>query len=587
MKQEQKIEVARHSLAHVLAYAMQELYPQVKLGMGPAIENGFYYDFDFSGTGTTLSDKDLPKIEKRMREVMRRKLAFSCEKVTIVAAKETFKDQPFKFEIVGDLEKDNAEVSIYRTGKFIDLCIGPHVPSTENLPQDAFKLTKIAGAYWKGNEKNQMLTRVYGVAFATKQELDEYLAREAEAEKRDHRKLGQQMDLFVYSDLVGKGLPLFTEKGSIIRRELENFIVAEEIKRGYKHVYTPELAKVDLYRVSGHYPYYKDTMYPVMKVDEEELILRPMSCPHHYQLFSAKQRSYRELPFRIAELAKLFRYEKSGELTGLVRVRSFCLADAHIICAKDQAIKEIGQVLDLIEFCSRALGLKKGKDYRYRLSLGERNDDKKYCKDDAAWDFSENLLRGVLQKRKADFFEAPNEAAFYGPKIDIQMKNIVGKEETAFTVQYDFVGPKRFAMSYVDKDGTRQEPIVIHRSSIGAIERTIAFLIEHYAGALPLWLMPVQAAVLPIGKDHKKYAREIGQALREAGVRVELNDADESVGKKIREGELQKIPYLLVIGDKEVKSKSISVRKRSRGDLGKMKLKKFILQVIAEIQNKK
>jgi len=585
-KETQTIEVARHSLAHVLAYAVQELYPQVKLGMGPAIENGFYYDFDFSGTGTTLSDKDLPKIEKRIREVMRRKLAFVCEKTAIAAAKELFGNQPFKFEIASDLEKENNEVSIYRTGKFVDLCVGPHVASTDEIAPDAFKLTKVAGAYWKGSEKNQMLTRIYGVAFATKSELDEYLEREAEAEKRDHRKLGQQMDLFVYSDLVGKGLPLFTEKGSIIRRELENFIVAEEIKRGYKHVYTPELAKVDLYRVSGHYPYYKDTMYPVMKVDEEELILRPMSCPHHYQLYSAKQRSYRELPFRIAELAKLFRYEKSGELTGLVRVRSFCLADAHIICAKDQAVKEIGQVLDLIEFCSKALGLKKGKDYRYRLSLGDRNDDKKYCKDDAAWDFSENLLRGVLQKRKSDFFEAPDEAAFYGPKIDIQMKNIADKEETAFTVQYDFVGPKRFAMSYIDKDGTKQEPIVIHRSSIGAIERTLAFLIEHYAGALPLWLMPVQVQVLPIGMDHKKYAKEIGQALREAGVRVEVNDADESVGKKIREGELQKIPYILVIGDKEVKSKSISVRQRGKGDLGKMKLKKFTAQITDQIQTK-
>ena len=586
-KEKQSIEIARHSLAHVLAYAVQELYPQVKLGMGPAIENGFYYDFDFSGTGTTLSDKDLPKIEKRMREVIKRRLAFVCEKSSIAGAKEIFKDQPFKFEITTDLEKENSEVSIYRTGKFVDLCIGPHVASTEELASDGFKLTKVAGAYWKGSEKNQMLTRVYGVAFAIKLELDDYLAREAEAERRDHRKLGQQMDLFVYSDLVGKGLPLFTEKGSIIRRELENFIVAEEIKRGYKHVYTPELAKVDLYRVSGHYPYYKDTMYPVMKVDEEELILRPMSCPHHYQLYGAKQRSYRELPFRIAELAKLFRYEKSGELTGLVRVRSFCLADAHIICAKEQAVKEIGQVLDLIEFCSRALGLKKGKDYRYRLSLGDRNDEKKYCKDDAAWDFSENLLRGVLKKRKADFFEAPNEAAFYGPKIDIQMKNIAGKEETAFTVQYDFVGPKRFAMSYIDKDGTKQEPIVIHRSSIGAIERTLAFLIEHYAGALPVWLMPVQVTVLPIGKDHKKYAKEIGLSLREAGIRVEVNDADESVGKKIRESELQKIPYILVIGDKEVKSKSISVRQRGKGDLGKMKLKKFISGVCDKIKNKK
>ncbi len=584
---EQDIGIARHSMAHVLAYAVAELYPGVKLGFGPAIENGFYYDFDFTALNLSLAPETLLKIEKRMREILKQRLDFQKIEVAAAEAKELFKDQPFKFELIEDLEKQgHSTVSLYKTGKFTDLCSGPHVKTTRDLALDAFKLKRLAGAYWKGTETNPMLTRIYGVAFKTKIELDEYLLREAEAEKHDHRKLGQQLDLFIFSDLVGKGLPLFTEKGSIIRRELENFIVAEEIKRGYKHVYTPELAKVDLYRKSGHYPYYKDTMYPVMKVDEEELILRPMSCPHHYQLYANKPRSYRELPFRIAELAKLYRYEKSGELSGLVRVRQFCLADGHIICTKEQATKEIKGALDLIEFCTKTLGLKKGTDYRYRLSLGDRNDEKKYCKDDASWDFAENLLRSVLEKRKSAFFEAEKEAAFYGPKIDIQMKNISGREETAFTVQYDFVGPKRFSLSYIDKDGTKQEPIVIHRSSIGCIERIMAFLVEHYAGNLPLWLSPVQVAILPVGKAHQKYAKEILNSLKDDGFRTELMDSAESVGKKIREGETRKIPYLLIVGDKEVKSKSVSVRRSGKGDIGQAKLKKFLETILVQREKK-
>lgn len=584
----QSAETARHSLAHILAYAITELYPGTKLGMGPAIENGFYYDFDFTALNISLAPEALLKIEKRMREILKQRLDFEKADISVFEAKEMFRDQPFKFELIEDLEKQgNGAVSVYKTGKFTDLCSGPHVKTTRDLVVDGFKLQRLAGAYWKGDEKNQMLTRIYGVAFNSQKELADYLEKEKEAQNRDHRKLGSQLDLFVYSDLVGKGLPMFTEKGSIIRRELENFIVAEEIKRGYKHVYTPELAKVDLYRMSGHYPYYKDTMYPVMKVDEEELILRPMSCPHHYQLYSSKPRSYRELPFRIAELAKLYRYEKSGELSGLVRVRQFCLADGHIICTKEQAVKEIGGALDLIEFAAKTLGLKKGVDYQYRLSLGDRNDEKKYAKDDASWDFAENLLRGVLKKRKASFYEAQKEAAFYGPKIDIQMKNISGKEETAFTVQYDFVGPKRFSLAYIDKDGSKQEPIVIHRSSIGCIERIMAFLIERYAGILPLWLAPIQVALIPIGKTHQKYAKELAKDLNEHSFRVLLMDENDSVGKKIREGETQKIPYLLILGDKEIKSKSVSVRRCGKGDIGTMKFKKFLKDLGLLLQEKK
>ncbi|OGZ24850.1 MAG: threonine--tRNA ligase, partial [Candidatus Nealsonbacteria bacterium RIFCSPLOWO2_01_FULL_43_36] len=422
-----------------------------------------------------------------------------------------------------------------------------------------------------------MLTRIYGLAFGSKKELDDYLLLQQEAEKRDHRILGQKLGLFVFSDLVGKGLPLFTEKGSIIRRELERFVVDEEIKRGYQHVYTPELAKIELYKTSGHYPYYKESMYPVMKIDDEEFILRPMTCPHHFQLYASQPRSYKELPFRIAELAKQFRYEKSGELTGLIRVRSFCLADAHIVCQKDEAVNEINSVLDLIEYVSETLGLKVGVNFRYRLSLGDKKDGKKYYKDDDAWSFAENVLRQVLTQRKAPFFEAEKEAAFYGPKIDVQMKNFAGKEDTAFTIQYDFVMPKRFNLTYIDKDGQKKTPIVIHRSSIGAIERTMAFLLEHYAGALPFWLSPVQIHIIPIADRHVEYANKIKSELKD--FRVKINDAQETLGKKIREAEMQKIPYILVIGDKEISSTAVGVRERGKGDLGIVTLDNFIKNI--------
>jgi len=385
---------------------------------------------------------------------------------------------------------------------------------------------------------------------------------------------------------VGKGLPLFTEKGSIIRRELERFIVEEEIKRGYKHVYTPEIARVELYKTSGHYPYYKDTMYPLMKIDEDELILRPMTCPHHFQLYSYKPRTYKELPIRIAELAKQFRYEKSGELTGLMRVRTFCLADAHIILAKEQAENEIHEVLNLIEFVISKLGFHKETDYRYRLSLGDRKNAKKYYKDDKSWNLAENVLRKVLKERKSPFFEAQDEAAFYGPKIDIQMKNFLGKEDTAFTVQYDFVMPKRFNLTYIDKGGQKKEPIVIHRSSIGAIERTIAFILEKYAGALPLWLSPVQVKILNITERNQKYSESIYEKLRETDIRVELDDANKTIGKKIRDAELEKIPYILVVGDKEEKTGTVAVRQRGEGDLGSQKLSDFLQKIQKKITSK-
>jgi threonyl-tRNA synthetase len=577
---EEKLEIMRHSTAHVMAEAVQSIFPDAKFGIGPAIENGFYYDFDLP---RRLTSDDLPLIEAKMREIIASNVPFIRKEVTKEEAKRFFAAQPYKLELIDELP--DAKVTLYRQGSFVDLCRGPHIKSTKEIPRDALKLDKIAGAYWRGSEKNPMLQRIYGLLFRSEKELDEYLTLQEEIKKRDHRKIGKDLDLFVFSDLVGKGLPLFTEKGSIIRRELERFIVDEEIKRGYKHVYTPDLANIALFKTSGHYPYYKDSMYPVMKVEDEELMLRPMTCPHHFELYASKPRSYRELPFRIAELAKQFRYEKSGELAGLIRVRLFCLADSHIICQPDQAIAEINSVLDLIEYVSATLGLDTGSNYRYRLSLGDRKDTEKYYKDDAAWDFAEDVLRKVLIQRKANYFEAEKEAAFYGPKIDIQMKNFAGKEDTAFTVQYDFVGPKRFKLTYIDKDQKEKEPIVIHRSSVGAIERTMAFLIERYAGAFPVWLAPVQVMIIPVADRHLDYAREVETRLRSEDIRVRVDDRSERVNLKIRQAQLDKVPYMLVVGDKEVADSTVSVRLRSGEQLSSQSFndfKKTVRRVIAK-----
>ncbi len=572
----ENLETLRHSASHVMAEAVLDLFPEAKFAIGPAIEDGFYYDFDLP---RSLTPDDLPAIEKKMKHIIKQNLKFERRDVTKAEARELFKDQPYKLELLDDIKDD--KVGVYTQGKFTDLCRGPHLASTGKIR--AVKLLSIAGAYWRGDEHNQMLQRVYGTAFESQADLDAHLAHLEEIRQRDHRKIGKDLDLFVFSDMVGKGLPLFTEKGSIIRRELERFVVEEELKRGYKHVYTPDLANVALYRTSGHYPYYKDTMYPVMKIDEEELILRPMTCPHHYMYYASKPRSYRELPFRIAELAKQFRYEKSGELTGLMRVRAFCLADSHIICQKEQAVPEIHQVMDLIEYVAGVLGLEKGQDYRYRLSLGDRQDEKKYFKDDEAWDYAENVLRQVLTERGANFFEAEDEAAFYGPKIDIQMKNVAGKEDTAFTVQYDFVGSKRFQLVYNDSDGREKEPIIIHRSSIGAIERTMAFLIEHYAGAFPVWLSPVQLKLIPVSDRHNDACHAMLEELRKAGVRAEVDDRSERMNLKIRQAQLEKVPYMAIVGDREVADGTVSIRTRAGEQLPAQPLAEFIHRIVEEI----
>ncbi|KKQ37043.1 MAG: Threonine-tRNA ligase [Candidatus Roizmanbacteria bacterium GW2011_GWA2_37_7] len=592
MKSTDELHKLRHSAEHVLHHAVKELYPQILLAMGPATEDGFYFDFDSTpqkGTSIVITEQDFPAIEKRMKEIVKKDLPIIRDEVSPKKAREMFQDNPYKLEWIDEAEKRGDVISVYWTGKpgekgsMVDLCVGPHLKSTGEIK--VFKLLSVAGAYWRGDEKNKMLTRIYGTAFFTQKALDDHLVLLEEAKIRDHRKLGKDLDLFTFSNLVGKGLPLFTEKGATIWRELERFVVDEEIKRGYKHVHTPNIAKTELYRTSGHYPYYKNTMYPVMKVDDEELILRPMTCPHHFALFMSKPRSYRDLPIRYAEMASLYRYEKSGELSGLIRVREFVLADSHNFVRKENAADEINFVLDLIEDISQTLGLVKGKDFVYRLSLGDRANNEKYYDSPKEWEYGESVLRNVLEKRDAPFYEAKDEAAFYGPKIDVQMRNVLGKEDTAFTVQYDFCLPERFKLRYIDENGKEEQPIVIHRSSIGAMERSIGFLIEHYVGNFPLWLTPTQVKIIPIADRHQEYAHTIAQKLKDSGIRVEVDDKSESMQKKIRNAQNEKVYYMIIVGDREMENKKINIRTRD-GKTNDMKLDEFIIEVSAKIRSK-
>jgi threonyl-tRNA synthetase len=570
----------RHSAAHLLAAAVMELWPDAKRTIGPATEDGFYFDFAFS---QPISDEDFPAIERKMRQLVQTWKGFEHSELSVEEAKAQYPGNEFKHELIDEIAERGEKLTFYKSGEYTDLCRGGHVehPSKELR---AFKLLSIAGAYWRGSEKNPMLTRIYGTAFPTQAELDEYLKKLEEAKARDHRKLGADLGLFTFSETVGKGLPLWTPKGSTIRRVLERFIVDEEIRRGYLHVYTPDIAKLDLYKKSGHYPYYKDSMYAPIKVEDEEFMLRPMTCPHHFELYSSKPHSYRELPMRIAELAKLYRFEQSGELTGLIRVRSFCLADAHIICADDnQAKDEVKRALDLIEFCAQKFGLKMGENYSYRLSLGDRSNKEKYYDDDASWDIAEQKLREVLEERGATFVEAQGEAAFYGPKIDIQMRNTLGKEDTAFTVQYDFVMPGRFQLKYINDKGEEQQPLVIHRSSIGAIERIIAFLIEHYAGAFPLWIAPTQVVVVPISEDQAEYAQQVVNELRGHDIRVEISNEAERMQNRIRKAEKEKIPYMLILGKSEQADGTVSVRGRGEQNLGVKTISAFVDEFLSNL----
>ncbi len=576
-KNPESLTIYRHSTAHLMAAAVLELYPETQLGIGPAIENGFYYDFD---RATPFTPEDLEKIEKKMWEIQKRHLPYERVYTRKEEGLKKYSEAWMKCELIE--ERAGEIFTEYTLGpRFIDFCRGPHVPDTSKIK--AFKLLSIAGAYWRGDAKNKQLQRIYGTAFFTQKDLDEYLARLEEARKRDHRKLGKELEIFTVSEIVGAGLPIWLPKGATIRRLLEEYILERERATGYQHVYTPDLAKVDLYKRSGHWEHYKDSMFPPMDLETEEMVLRPMNCPHHILVFESKKRSYRELPVRIAELGTMYRYERSGALSGLSRVRCMTLNDAHIFCTPDQIKEEFTGVMKLVEQAYKDLGI---TQYRYRLSLRDKADKVKYVDNDAMWELGERVLREAMDSLNLPYVEARGEAAFYGPKLDIQLADVMGHEETYSTVQVDFHLPNQFDLGYIAPDGKEHRPIMIHRAIVSTMERMISYLIELYAGAFPLWLAPVQATVLPITDRQLEYARSVGRELDAAGLRVTVDDRSEKVNLKIREAQLQKIPYMLVVGDREQQENKVAVRNRKHGDQGAKPLAEFLAEIKKLIDSK-
>lgn len=575
------LEVYRHSTAHLLAQALKRVYgdKNVKLGIGPVIEDGFYYDIDME---QSLTPDDLGAIEKEMNKIVGENLDIRRRVVSRSEALSIFEElgDNLKLELIRDLPEDS-EITMYDQGEFFDLCRGPHLPSTGRIK--AFKLLSVAGAYWRGDSKNKMLQRIYGTAFPKKSQLDEHLHFLEEAKKRDHRKLGRELKTFTFSREVGQGLPLWLPNGAKIRRTMERYIVDLEERLGYEHVYTPVLANVELYKISGHWEHYSEDMFPVMQMDNEELVLRPMNCPHHMMVFKSDMRSYRDLPVRIAELGTMHRYEMSGALTGLHRVRAMTLNDAHIFCRPDQIKEEFARVVNLIRKVYEDFGI---KEYRFRLSYRDPKDTEKYFQNDEMWEMSQRMLREVVEELGLPFFEAEGEAAFYGPKLDVQIKTALGKEETLSTAQLDFLLPERFELEYIGEDGKKHRPVVIHRGIISTMERMTAFLLENFAGALPLWLSPVQAKVIPVSTSYEAYARQVAEKLQEAGIRVESDLRNEKLGYKIREAQLEKAPYMLVVGENEMQSGSVSVRKRGEGDIGAKSIEELTQFLQGQIASK-
>jgi threonyl-tRNA synthetase len=573
------VQVFRHSAAHLLAAAVLELYPNVKLGIGPPIETGFFYEFVRE---EPFTQDDLEKIEAKMHELAAKDVPNERQLIPKPEALELYRksNQEFKCELVEE-KAIEPMVSFYTTGKFIDFCRGPHIPSTGRIK--AFKLMNVSGAYWKGKEGNPQMQRIYGACFVDQKELDEYLHKLEEAKRRDHRRIGKELGLFTVSDQVGSGLPLWLPKGATIRRVLEDYILEKERRAGYQHVYTPDLAKVDLYVRSGHWAHYHENMFPPMDLETEQLVLRPMNCPHHILVYESKKHSYRELPVRIAELGTMYRYERSGVLSGLSRVRCMTLNDAHIFCTPEQIKEEFAGVMRLVEEAYRHLGI---TQYSYRLSLRDKINTGKYVANDEMWDLAERVLREAMDSLGLPYSEAPGEAAFYGPKLDIQLADVMGHQETYSTIQIDFHLPNQFELGYVGADGQEHRPVMIHRGVISTMERMVSYLIELYAGAFPAWLAPVQAIVLPITERQNEYARQVHQRLLDAGARVELDDRNEKLQAKIRDAQLQKIPYMLVIGGKEAEAGTVSVRHRSKGDLGPRPLDQFSADLLQEIASR-
>ncbi|MDR3596980.1 threonine--tRNA ligase [Clostridium sp.] len=570
----------RHSISHVLAYAVKKLFPETKLAIGPSIATGFYYDFDRE---TAFTAADLEKLEAEMQKIIKENPSIERSELPRNEALELMKDEPYKVELINDLP-ENEVISFYTMGDFTDLCAGPHLISLK--PVKAIKLIRSAGAYWKGDEKNKMLTRIYGTAFLKKADLDEFLEALEEAKKRDHNKLGRELGIFTTDETIGQGLPLLMPKGAKIFQTLQRWIEDTEEKRGYVLTKTPYMAKSDLYKVSGHWDHYKDGMFVLgdEEHDSEIMALRPMTCPFQFTIYNAEQHSYRDLPIRYGETSTLFRNESSGEMHGLIRVRQFTLSEGHIVCTPEQLEEEFKAVVDLINYVMSTLGI--DGDISYRFSKWDPNNTEKYINNPEAWANTQDKMRTILDHLKIDYVEAEGEAAFYGPKLDIQFKNVHGKEDTIITVQIDFALPERFDMTYIDKDGNKKRPFVIHRSSIGCYERTLAMLIEKYAGALPTWLCPVQAKILPISDKYNDYAESVVKALRNKGIRVEADYRAEKIGYKIREARLERTPYILVVGEKEAANNEVSVRSRKNDDEGAVKLEAFIERIVAEIDNK-
>ena len=578
IKEDKGLDVLNHSCAHLLAQALKRLYPDVKFWVGPSIEEGFYYDIDMD---EKITEEDFPKIEREMKKCSKDNKKIVRRELSKDEAMNLFKDNPYKIDLISRMDK-NEIISCYTQGDFTDLCRGPHVETTKEVKY--FKLLKVAGAYWKGDSKNKMLQRIYGVCFKTEEDLNEHLKALEEAKERDHRKLGKELGIFMIDPLVGRGLPMWLPNGFMVRRLLSDYIMDKEIKLGYKHVMTPSLGNVDLYKTSGHWDHYKDDMFPAMNLDEEAYVLRPMNCPHHMVMYKNGLHSYRDLPLRIAEVANDFRYESSGSLTGIERARSFTQNDSHIFCSPEQIKDEFQGVVKLILDVYKDFGF---EDYEFRLSLRDKEDKEKYFDNDEMWDMAENKLREVLDELGIKYYEAKGEAAFYGPKLDVQVKSAIGHDVTLSTCQLDFLLPERFNLEYIDKDGSKARPVVIHRAILGSLDRFIAFLLEETKGSLPLWLSPVQVEIIPVSNEHQgEYSYKLFDILNNAGIRCHVDDRNEKLGYRMREAQTKKIPYSLVIGDNEINNDTVTYRRHGSTDKFTVTTQEFVDMINKEDSEK-
>jgi threonyl-tRNA synthetase len=584
--QTQNIGKIRHSLAHILAVAVLKHDPEVKIAIGPSTDVGFYYDFEFS-EGKTLGEENLKKLEKEMRNVLKRGFNPERKEISADEARKLFKDQPYKLELIEEIAKEGNQITTYTIGDFTDLCEGPHVENSKEIKPDSFALSHVAGAYWRGDEKNKMLTRIYGVAFETKEELEKYLEMQEEAKKRDHRKLGKELDLFTFSDLVGAGLPLFTPKGALMRNLIIEKIYSIQKKYDYLPVWIPHITKNDLYKKSGHWDKFGDELFHVKGKSDTEFVMKPMNCPHHTQIYASSPKSYRDLPIRYTEATTNYRDEQAGELLGLSRVRSLTQDDGHVFCTEDQIEQEVGIIVKVVQEFYESLDMFKKDMYWVSLSVRDPETPEKYLGDNKIWEKSEKILEEIANKENLNYKRVEGEAAFYGPKLDFMFKDAIGREWQLATIQLDFNMPARFELEYTDSNNEKKTPVMIHRAVAGSLERFMSVIIEHFAGAFPLWLSPVQVAILPISDTHMEYAKEVAQTLKAQDIRVELDTNSDTLGKKIRNVKISKTPYFLVIGDEEVKNKEVTLESRDEGKIGAMTTEVLIERITKELRSRK